>query len=85
MGLAAEPLHNRLVGHVGGKIEVIEFFWYGCPHCNALEPAIVDWVKRLPADVQAILAKHFNAAALKERDDIAQAKAWAMSCLAVCW
>jgi thiol:disulfide interchange protein DsbA len=35
----------------GGKIEVVEFFWYGCPHCYQLEPALKDWVKRLPADV----------------------------------
>jgi len=34
-----------------GKIEVIEFFWYGCPHCNAFEPALDAWQKRLPADV----------------------------------
>jgi len=34
-----------------GKIEVLEFFWYGCPHCNALEPSLKDWVRRLPADV----------------------------------
>jgi thiol:disulfide interchange protein DsbA len=34
-----------------GKIEVVEFFWYGCPHCNALEPALEAWAKRLPADV----------------------------------
>ena len=34
-----------------GKIEVIEFFWYGCPHCNAFEPALQAWVQRLPADV----------------------------------
>lgn len=34
-----------------GKIEVIEFFWYGCPHCNALEPSIREWLKRQPADV----------------------------------
>jgi thiol:disulfide interchange protein DsbA len=34
-----------------GKIEVIEFFWYGCPHCNSLEPALQAWVKKLPADV----------------------------------
>jgi thiol:disulfide interchange protein DsbA len=34
-----------------GKIEVIEFFWYGCPHCNALEPVIKEWVAKLPADV----------------------------------
>jgi thiol:disulfide interchange protein DsbA len=34
-----------------GKIEVIEFFWYGCPHCYSLEPIINDWVRRLPDDV----------------------------------
>lgn len=34
-----------------GKIEVVEFFWYGCPHCNSLEPALEQWLKRLPADV----------------------------------
>ena len=34
-----------------GKIEVVEFFWYSCPHCNAFEPALEAWVKRLPADV----------------------------------
>ena len=34
-----------------GKIEVIEFFWYGCPHCSALEPLLVAWEKRLPKDV----------------------------------
>jgi thiol:disulfide interchange protein DsbA len=35
----------------GGKIDVIEFFWYGCPHCNSLEPALDAWVKKLPQDV----------------------------------
>jgi len=34
-----------------GKIEVIEFFWYGCPHCFAFEPALDAWLARLPADV----------------------------------
>ncbi|NLD69368.1 MAG: thiol:disulfide interchange protein DsbA/DsbL [Limnobacter sp.] len=34
-----------------GKIEAIEFFWYGCPHCNSLEPALEQWVKKLPDDV----------------------------------
>lgn len=34
-----------------GKIEVIEFFWYGCPHCSAFEPALDAWSKKLPADV----------------------------------
>jgi thiol:disulfide interchange protein DsbA len=34
-----------------GKIEVVEFFWYNCPHCNAFEPALQAWVQRLPKDV----------------------------------
>jgi thiol:disulfide interchange protein DsbA len=33
------------------KIEVLEFFSYGCPHCNHLEPILEPWVKKLPADV----------------------------------
>jgi len=32
------------------KIEVLEFFWYGCPHCYNLQPYIEKWVKTLPAD-----------------------------------
>ena len=34
-----------------GKIEVVEFFWYSCPHCNAFEPALNAWAKALPKDV----------------------------------
>lgn len=34
-----------------GKVEVLEFFSYGCPHCNALEPSLQAWVRTLPADV----------------------------------
>ena len=34
-----------------GKIEVIEFFWYECPHCHAFEPALDAWAKRLADDV----------------------------------
>jgi thiol:disulfide interchange protein DsbA len=33
-----------------GKVEVIEFFSYGCPHCYELEPLIASWKKSLPAD-----------------------------------
>lgn len=33
------------------KIEVIEFFWYSCPHCNAFEPSFAQWVKNAPKDV----------------------------------
>jgi thiol:disulfide interchange protein DsbA len=34
-----------------GKIEVIEFFSYACPHCNAFEPTVEAWAKQVPADV----------------------------------
>ena len=34
-----------------GKIEVVEFFWYACQHCNRFEPQLEAWVKKLPADV----------------------------------
>jgi protein dithiol oxidoreductase (disulfide-forming) len=33
------------------RIEVVDFFWYGCPHCNAFAPMLEPWVERLPADV----------------------------------
>jgi protein dithiol oxidoreductase (disulfide-forming) len=36
----------------GGKIEVLEFFWYGCIHCYNLEPQVEAWLKRLPKDVE---------------------------------
>jgi protein dithiol oxidoreductase (disulfide-forming) len=36
----------------GGKIEVLEFFWYGCIHCYNLEPQIESWLKKLPNDVE---------------------------------
>jgi thiol:disulfide interchange protein DsbA len=34
-----------------GKIEVLEFFWYSCPHCNVFEPTFDQWVKNVPKDV----------------------------------
>jgi len=34
-----------------GKIEVVEFFWYACPHCFHFEPTLEPWVAKLPADV----------------------------------
>ena len=34
-----------------GKIEVVEFFWYSCSHCNAFEPTLEAWIKRAPKDV----------------------------------
>lgn len=34
-----------------GQIEVLDFFWYGCPHCNALEPYLETWERSKPANV----------------------------------
>lgn len=36
----------------GTRIEVLEFFWYGCPHCNNLQAPLNAWLKRKPADVE---------------------------------
>jgi len=57
---AAEPvegkdylrLKNAQPVETGKKIEVIEFFSYGCPHCNDLEPILDAWLAKLPPDVQ---------------------------------
>jgi len=38
--------------HTKDKVEVIEFFWYRCPHCYNLEPILVAWLKELPPDVE---------------------------------
>ncbi|MCL4150905.1 UNVERIFIED_CONTAM: hypothetical protein GTU68_035954 [Idotea baltica] len=37
-----------------GKIEVVELFWYGCPHCYEFEPIINPWIKSLPKDVNFV-------------------------------
>ena len=35
-----------------GKLEVVEFFWYGCPHCYKFEPLLEAWLPKLAADVE---------------------------------
>lgn len=40
-----------VVGTEPGKFEVIEFFWYGCPHCYAFEPSLDAWTRQLRPDV----------------------------------
>ena len=44
-------LSNPVPVAVPGKIEVVELFWYGCPHCYACEPTINPGAKKLPKDV----------------------------------
>lgn len=60
-GITADPaeegkefkrIATPLVVETGKKIEIVEFFWYRCPHCSQLEPALSAWAKKLPADVK---------------------------------
>ncbi len=59
----AEPFieggHYELLDQVqpvqtGDKIEVVEMFWYRCPHCFRLEPYIVEWRKNMPENAQYV-------------------------------
>jgi thiol:disulfide interchange protein DsbA len=47
--LPAQPVSTN-----PGQIEVIDFFWYGCPHCNALEPYLEAWERSKPANVVVV-------------------------------
>jgi protein dithiol oxidoreductase (disulfide-forming) len=53
--LANEPfqvLETPVPQDASGKIEVLEFFHYGCPHCRNFYPLVLEWKKSLPADVK---------------------------------
>lgn len=47
-------VQNPSKPEVAGKIEVREFFWYGCPHCFTLEPHMQAWLRKIPKDVNFI-------------------------------
>jgi thiol:disulfide interchange protein DsbA len=52
-GIEYLSLDKRVPTEAGkGKIEVIEFFWYSCPHCNAFEPRFAEWIRKAPKDVE---------------------------------
>ena len=38
--------------HTGKKIEVLEVFWYACPHCYDFEPYVKEWLQNKPDDVE---------------------------------
>ena len=38
----------------GKKVEVVEMFWYGCPHCNSLEPYVERWLDKIPANAEFV-------------------------------
>jgi len=52
---ARQNIEYRLIAPqavaTGSRIEVIDFFWYGCPYCNELQPALEGWIRHKPADV----------------------------------
>jgi thiol:disulfide interchange protein DsbA len=53
-GFAAEPQFkpiNPPLPSAKDKIEVIEFFSYGCPHCSDFHPLVSQWAAKLPKDV----------------------------------
>jgi len=51
-GVEYRELQTAQPTDAADKIEVLEFFWYGCPHCYNFEPVLTPWVKKLPKDAQ---------------------------------
>ena len=47
-----QTINPPLATHSGNKIEVMEIFWYGCPHCYAFEPYLEKWLQTKPANVE---------------------------------
>ena len=50
-GLHYETLAKPVVTADPAKVEVLELFWYGCSHCDALDPSLRVWASELPSDV----------------------------------
>lgn len=53
-GIEYEALSQPQPVETGNKIEVREFFWYGCPHCFHFEPTLLQWLKHKPRDVEFV-------------------------------
>ena len=49
---ALPPLSGALGDSARDRIEVIQFFYYGCPHCFDMQPILDDWLAKKPADVE---------------------------------
>jgi thiol:disulfide interchange protein DsbA len=63
-GIDYQEISSRSSPHGQGPIEVVEYFWYRCPHCYALEPLLEPWVARLPGQARlrrmpAVLGKEW--------------------------
>lgn len=50
-GVHYQPVRQPLPASPPGKIEVIEMFWYGCPHCYHFEPLLEKWIEEKPDNV----------------------------------
>lgn len=56
-GSYVEGVHFRTIENVADKaekVQVQEFFWYGCPHCEAFEPEIKNYQQNMPVDVELV-------------------------------
>ncbi|HFC54476.1 MAG TPA: thiol:disulfide interchange protein DsbA/DsbL [Gammaproteobacteria bacterium] len=53
-GVDYERVEPPLPTTSGDKVEVMELFWYGCPHCYDFDPYVKRWLMRKPADVEFI-------------------------------
>lgn len=53
-GVHYQTLSKPVVTSDSSKVEVLELFWYGCPHCDSLDPALKAWVQKLPSDVNFV-------------------------------
>lgn len=51
-----EVLESPQLTENADKVEVVEFFWYGCPHCFRFEPFVKEWKKNKPDNVEFINA-----------------------------
>ena len=66
----AEGVHYEVIDQpqpvqTGKQIEVLELFWYGCPHCYRLEPSIIEWLKNKPENsdyiaLPVVLGEHWE-------------------------
>jgi thiol:disulfide interchange protein DsbA len=63
-GVDYEEMQQAPAARAGDALEVVEFFWYRCPHCYALEPLLEPWIARLPSEarfrrIPAVLGKEW--------------------------
>ena len=53
-GVQYVPIQPQPAIGSGDQVEVIEFFWYGCPHCRDFEPAVLSWAAKKPDNVSFV-------------------------------